>query len=369
MKRRDTGRGGLCIAVAGLALLAGCTEMNLSEPDVKAPEEQEAREPAVKQAVQPTAATAPVSPGQAPESTRPFAFEAPAQGDAPPAECRIDGFVVPANAKVYAAGAYGGKEADFQIDQSGQQATTLQVAVHEPDAPVLLLLGAYEPTVWSVGWTRGTRIAAVVLTGYHRQQVTGLPAGVPLLVSTYDNRGPCGYAYVGGDGSAKLNPLARKVFGRAVDVAYPARDGRAVVGKLPPGAALVTDAAATPVKDFELKGAPPAGQAGIDAALRNGTLRAATPADVHAWEAARERSQGEPDIPRIEGGDTERASGMPYRSYAVLKPFAIPAGLYGAHSATFFVALGVPAPTGNPGHSEVRFIDNGRCGGPTCGMR
>lgn len=373
MKHRGRGPGRLCIALAGLTLLAGCTEPPMAEPNVQATAGRRAPDPAVEVATraEPTPAPTPepMPAAQPAEATKPFAFEAPAEADSPPTTCRIDGFVMPANAKVYAAGAYAGKETDLQIDQSGHQATTIQVAVHAPDAPVVLLLGAYEPTVWSVGWTRGTRIAAVLLTGYHRQQLTGLPAGVPLLVSTYDNRGPCGYAYVGGEGSVKLNPLAREVFGRAVDVAYEARDGRAVIGRLPPGAPLVTDAAAAPVQDFQLKGVAPAGQAGIDAALRTGILRPATAADLRAWEAARQQNTGAPDVPRIEGASAARQQSVPYRSYTVLKAFALPAGLYGAHSATFFVAPGVPAPTGNPGHSEVRFIENGRCLGVTCGMR
>lgn len=370
MKRRVMGRGRRCIAMAGLALLAACTEAPLAEPNVHPSAGQRDRDPVVETARRAEPGPAPAVTGQPSRPTKPFPFEAPAKADrAPPAVCRIDGFVMPANAKVYAAGAYAGKETDFQIDQSGHQATTIQVAVHEPDAPLVLLLGAYEPTVWSVGWTRGTRIAAVLLTGYHRQQVTGLPADVPLLVSTFDNRGPCGYAYVGGEGSTKLNPLARELFGRPVDVAYAAREGRAVVGDLPPGEALLTDAAATPVEDFQLKGAPPAGQAGIDAAMRNGILRPATPADLHAWDAARQRTMGAADIPRIEGAGAPRPPSVPYRSYTVLKPFAIPAGLYGAHSATFFVAPGVPAPTGNPGHSDVRFIETGSCVGARCGMR
>jgi hypothetical protein len=369
MKLRGVGRGRVCIAVAGLVLLAGCTDMNLSEPGVKAPDAAAAPQAHAEAAAPPEAApvAAVAQPGN--EATKPFAFDAPATADTPPAACRFEGLALPANTKVLAAGAYSGKESDFQIDQSGHPATTIQVAVHEPDAPVALLLGAYEPTVWTVGWTRGTRIAAVLVTGYHRQQLTGLPAGVPVLVSTYDNRGPCGYAYVSEEGAAKLNPMAREAFGRPVDVAYMARDGRAVVGKLPPGAALVTDAAAAPVEAFRLKDAPLAGQAGLDAAMRDGTLRATAPADVRAWNAARQRSEGAPDIPRIEGASVSRGTEVPYRSYTVLKAFAIPAGLHGAHSATFFVAAGVPAPTGDPGHSQVRFIETGSCMGPTCGMR
>lgn len=363
-------RGRLYVAALGLGMLAGCTDLAVPEQDPLASGNRTGRTAAAEMMALARSTAQPQAAAPAADATKPFAFEAPVKAGNAPTACRIDGFVMPASAKVYAAGAYAGKETDFQIDQSGHPATAIQVAVNEPAAPVVLLLGAYEPTVWSIGWTRGTRIAAVLVTGYHRQQLTGLPAGVPQLVSTHDNRGPCGYAYVGGEGSAKLNPLARTVFGRAVDVAYAARDGRAVVGKeLEPGTSLVTDAAAKPKEDFRLKGVPPAGQAGIDAALREGILRPATLADVSAWEAARQRSAGAPDIPRIEGAAPSRAPSVPHRGYTVLQAFAIPAGLYGAHSATFFVAPGVPAPTGNPGHSEVRFIETGSCTGPICGRR
>ena len=54
--------------------------------------------------------------------------------------------------------------------------------------------------------------------------------------------------------------------------------------------------------------------------------------------------------------------------YVVLRPFQIPAGLYGGNSATFIVARGVPAPTGNPGHSRILDLDTGRCSGLTCNM-
>jgi hypothetical protein len=50
----------------------------------------------------------------------------------------------------------------------------------------------------------------------------------------------------------------------------------------------------------------------------------------------------------------------------VLKPMQFPAGLYGAHSATFFVPKGVPLPTGNAGHSAVLDFNTMNCGGPLC---
>lgn len=372
----------LYVALASVLIAAGCEGIFAPPTDAQEQEPAPARtrvgalsleppadEPIVADAIGDNGSAATTTPGAGTSTTKPFAFEEGSPPESAPPACRLDGFVLPDNAKVYAAGAYSGEEADFQIDESGHQATTIQVAVNQRDVPVVLLLGAYEPTVWSVGWTEGTRIAAVLLTGYHRQRVTGLPAGVPTLVSTHDNRGPCGYAYVGSDGMAKLNPMARLVFGRAVDVAYPARDGRVVVGSPLAGASLITDASAVPVEAFRLKGVPPAGQAGLDAAVRDGILRQATLADVVAWQAVEQKQGGPSDVPPLADGTPARPPTVPHRAYTVLKAFKVPAGLYGAHSATFYVAPGVPLPTGNPGHSAIYDINTGRCVGATCGMR
>ena len=35
-----------------------------------------------------------------------------------PAKCEFDNLIIPANAKIYAAGAYSGRKLDFQIDSS-----------------------------------------------------------------------------------------------------------------------------------------------------------------------------------------------------------------------------------------------------------
>ena len=120
--------------------------------------------------------------------------------------------------KLYAAGAYSGRKLGFQIDQSGNEAGRIDVGVNRPGEAVALMLGSYDPTVWHVGWSRGTRIVAVLVGGYHRQVVTGLPRDVPVIVSTYDNKGSCGYFYVTADKASTLNPVARRAFGRSADV-------------------------------------------------------------------------------------------------------------------------------------------------------
>jgi hypothetical protein len=50
-----------------------------------------------------------------------------------------------------------------------------------------------DPSIWNIGWTRGTRILAVLVSGYHRQVVAGLEPQVPTLQSTFSNKGECGF--------------------------------------------------------------------------------------------------------------------------------------------------------------------------------
>jgi hypothetical protein len=296
-----------------------------------------------------------------PMPTKPFDVGVP-PGDAPaPVGCGFP--ALPPDVHVYAAGAYGGAKADFQIDESGHEATTIRVAVNKPSESVALLLGAYEPTVWNVGWSPRTRIVAVLVSGYHAQRVSGVPANVPVITSSYDNHGACGYAYVGDDDAGAVEALARRAFGRVPEATYVAHDGLALVGGAVAEAALVTDASARDAASFALKDAPPAGDAGLQAALQAGVLRLATDADVAAWREAHRRQ-----LPAGASDDMRTPAVMQGRAYVVLKPFRIPAGLYGAHLAVFYVAEGVPLPTGDPGHSPIYDMNSGRCLAAICGM-
>ena len=300
-----------------------------------------------------------------------FEFEPPVKQarDAKQAgPCGFDNLSVPAGMRVYAAGGYSGRELQFQIDQSGHEATQFDIAVNSPSQPVALLLGAYEPTVWNIGWTRGTRIVAVFVSGYHRQAVAGLEKSVPVLNSSYDNKGPCGYFYVSNGQNTALNPLSRRLFNQQVDMVFPGdRKGKIVVGDpLAAGADLVTAGATSP-ESFRDLNAPLAGQAGIDSAVEKGTLRLATAADGDAWVAAVKAATGPADVPPVAG------QGVPgptrprlHNAYVVLGAFMYPSGLYGANSVTFFIPRGVPRPSGNPGHSSVYDFNSLACRGPLC---
>lgn len=256
---------------------------------------------------------------------------------------------------VYAAGAYAGRTVGFQIDQSGHEATQIDVVVNNPNKPVVLMLGAYEPTVWNVGWTPKTKIAAVLVSGYHRQAIAGLEPSTPFIVSSHDNKGPCGYFYVDANDLKPLNPMAKRLFGRPVDMVFPAIKGKVVVGlPLAAGTPLLTSSAVKP-ESFRDPVAPLAGPAGVADALKKGLLRKATAADAEAWVDAVLRNSPNRDIPPVAGTGVPKPPRPPMHgnTYVVLKAFTYPAGLYGAHSATFLIPKGVPQPDGNRGHSDV----------------
>ncbi len=303
-----------------------------------------------------------------PDAVKPFDF-AGSSGNFDPAVCRFDGLRLTPDTRVYAAGAYGGAPQPFQIDQSGHQATRMDVAVNHASSPVVLMLGSYEPTVWNVGWSPGTRILAVLLSGYHRQVINGLPASVPRIVVSHDAAGACPSFSPWGDRLNSLNPVARQVFGRGVDMVFPARNGRVLISESgAEGGQWVTDAGARPVESFQLAGAPLAGEAGLEEAVRQGYLREARPADARAWQVAAAAARGPGDEPPVYGGTQPRPIGI-FHAYVVLKPFTLPAGLYGAHSATFFVPKGVPRPRGTLGHSTLYDFNTLTCAGVACRRR
>ena len=305
-------------------------------------------------------------------ATRPFDFDlaaaptptpTPAQDAA--TECGFSGLPDASAYRLYAAGSYGGRDAGFHIDRSGHEATLMDVAVNAPGAPVALMLGSYEPAVWSIGWTAGTRIAAVLVGGYHHQVVTGLPDDVPVIVSTFDGKGACGYFYVSASKPESLVPVARRVFERDIDMVHPASDGRVVVGQaLDPGTRLVTDAGARPSRSFALDAARAGGPAGLAYAVGQGWLREATQADADAWLDARARIQSS-SVPPVAGGRPRGQLSM-HNAYVVQQAFELPPGLYGAHSATFFIPEGVPRPSGKPGHSTLYDFNTMACIGVAC---
>lgn len=104
-------------------------------------------------------------------------------------------------------------------------------------------------------------------------------------------------------------------------------------------------------------GAPSPSEQSLAAAVQKGFVREATWADIDAWQA-------NPAVRDRYAGKFRPARGLePAGAYVVLKAFEFPPGLYGAHSARFYVPKGVPRPTGDPGHSSIFDFNTMRCDG------
>jgi hypothetical protein len=266
--------------------------------------------------------------------------------------CAIADFVAPSDFAVLAAGGYRGRTLNFQIDASYSAATHMDVTVHYPDKPVVLMLGARDPTIWSVRRSPATRIAAVVVSGYHRQILNGVD-GIPTLNSSQDNQGPCGYFYPQGEAIRALNPIARRLVGKPAEIIFPESDGRITIGgPVPEGIELVSSGL-KPVASFREEDRPAAGKTGLLEAVLAGELREATADDQAAWATTAALMTPAEDVPPV----ARQAPVQPplprlANAYVVLKAFRFPVALYGNDAATFLIPKGVPAPKGNPGHSN-----------------
>jgi hypothetical protein len=271
---------------------------------------------------------------------------------------------LPSDYVLLAGGEYAGRKLGFQIDQSGHEATGFDVVANMPGRSVVLVLGAYEPSVWKISRDPRTRIAGIFVTGYYRQTVAGLGAGTPVLNSTNEEKGPCGYSYLARNKAEEMDAHVRRVLGRSAQTYFVASNGQLVMGEGGMPASIVQDAPAD-FQKFRDVNAPLAGQAGLEKLLSDGVLRHAQPSDLFGWKEAQRRSQGLPPL-SVAGGQSEAVSAMPFRTYVVQGRMAYPSGLYGAHAAVFIVLKGIPQPLGNPGHSAVYDWNTLMCDGALC---
>ncbi|HUL82839.1 MAG TPA: DUF2339 domain-containing protein [Gammaproteobacteria bacterium] len=297
------------------------------------------------------AAPAPSALAAAPQPASVDGRAPPAPAASPPAVATVcDRWVeaLPAVYDLLAGGAYKGKPLSFAIDSTNHVAGSFDVFVNMPDHDVVLMLGAYEPSVWTIGWSPGTRIAGVWVSGYYEQRVTGVDAATPVLETHSGGSSGCPRFHVSTDQAAAVGNAAQKVLMRAPSRVLIADDaGRLRFGDTA-ARAQVEHADVLPAESFRDTSVPSAGDAGLDELIRARRLRRATNRDVENWQRYAQAAGIRSGSLSIPSGSSE-----PVRTFVVLGPMTFPSGLYGAHLAFFIVPKGVERPTGDPGHSQI----------------
>ena len=87
---------------------------------------------------------------------------------------------------------------------------SVRVRITDSSAPVVLVLTAYSAACWTVEAEDDVQIDFVICTGYHKQTVDGLPKGVPVFSSCYDDRSK-DFAYAYGPDRTKWDKLEELV--------------------------------------------------------------------------------------------------------------------------------------------------------------
>lgn len=256
---------------------------------------------------------------------------------------------LPQDVELHFIGRYQGvQQLDVQLGDSGHLVRQIDVVVAKTKKPVVLVLTAYDPVVWRVGLTESASLAGVYVSGYHTQALLGIPESTPHRVLSGEQSSGCEAfrATNSGEGAeVSTKVLART--GHPVDhFHFESPTEYFVVGGTHD--TKLEDAHYTEelsLDDYSVyRGEIPAGTRGLDELARLGRIRPATAADLQAFR---------------DGGGELAASEENFLEnvYVVLEPITLPPGLFGAHSRTFIVPLGVPAPEGPKGHCTFLMMD------------
>lgn len=262
---------------------------------------------------------------------------------------------LPDEFRVYAIGTYKGTlPLDIQLDDSGHTVTQVDVLVNKTDKPVVLVLTAYDPVVWRVGRTKNTKIAGVLVSGYHGQALIGIDKNTPHAISSHEEKGDFPYFYASRASRrlSQMNGTVKQLVGREIDqFDNKPTNGVFYIGNRPNVANVIFS------KDLKIDGyikpdRPLAGQPALAKLVQQKKLRLATKADIAAWvtKVSEKYQRFNPKI-RFE---THMQVG---RTYVVLGKLTLPDGLYGGHSRDFIIPDEVPFPSGPRCHNSFYKMD------------
>ncbi|MCX8476841.1 MAG: hypothetical protein MT490_13700 [Sphingomonas sp.] len=271
-----------------------------------------------------------------------------------------------AGAKIIALGAYEGSQStDLVIGGTPHETGVIAVTGSASGPPVVLILSAYEATIWDLRRFPHRRLRAILAYGYYDQAVAGVPGAIPVRFQSRGQTGACGratYAYKGGRELERLAAAVMEATGRRID------DFQGGYG--PSSFDIDRRAAGAPVTALdsgELRSAVAIrrdrvrpGAAGIAQLIAEGTIRPAAKTDLERLSAALTRTSPTGYLAPV------HPEHLGPRTYVVLRPTLIPRGMYGGRSATFLLSPGIAWPTDPGSHNTYYSLADGKCRGPGC---
>ncbi|NIJ22106.1 hypothetical protein FHS95_003817 [Sphingomonas naasensis] len=272
-----------------------------------------------------------------------------------------------AGARIVALGAYEGRgSTDLAIGDGPHETGAIAVTGNPKGDPVVLVLTAYEATIWDLRRFPRRRLRAVLAFGHYDQAVAGVPSSIPVRFQRRGQSSPCGqtaYAYKGGRELERLAAAVTQATGRRIDdfqggYSATAFDvDRGAVGASGRPFDIGQIRASAEIRRERLL--PKA--AGIAQLVAEGALRAAGPADIDALSEALTRASPTGYLAPV------RPEHLGPRAFVVLRPTAIPRGMYGAHSAVFLIPGDIEWPVDPGSHNTYYSLSSGKCRGPFCG--
>lgn len=242
---------------------------------------------------------------------------------------------------IFAGGWYRWKKIDQYIDDSWKEVWMYEVSVDYIEKPVVLILGAYEPSIWNIRISQWTRIEKIILGWYYNQVVTGISKTIPTERHVFKETNTNDYFYIS---KWETTKWSLKRFGNVETIYYANENGNILIGNQPtPETLWIQDPNNIP-ENYYKKWDELWWKAGLDLLIQKWVIRVATKADADKWfdglinSPTSYLSKNE-WFPITDASDLEvlRKKYTPWfweyrwtNYYVALKDFKLPGGMYWA---------------------------------------
>lgn len=286
-----------------------------------------------------------------------------------PETCSFEQIIdIPDDARIYGAYADQTPSMDMQIDRSGKKTQLIDLSINT-DQPIILLLGASNPTIWSIYKTDKSKILAIVTLAKFNQIVHGLSDETPILsnISSRHIKSKCNNEVLEHDKEVPIQLLTEYLFGiQEYEFIKPNQYGQIYIGEIPNKPTDYKINSLKSLESYRLSGSFSSGEEGLISAINAGYLRSANQEDFDKWYMGMEKKHL-PGAPKVHGLSHKALLPKIHKTrknYVILKnDFVIPEGLIKGEQTNFFIAKDISPPIGNMRNINIYNFNDFTCTG------